>query len=68
LLNASKLRESNISSVSLAKRIWISSDDELLPVLKDALNQKVPAIVDCPVDYSENLRLTEKLGRLICPL
>ena len=51
-----------------AKGYRVTSDDELLPVLKDALNQKVPAIVDCPVDYSENLRLTEKLGRLICPV
>jgi len=51
-----------------AKGYRVTSDDELLPVLKDALTQKVPAIVDCPVDYSENLRLTEKLGRLICPV
>jgi acetolactate synthase I/II/III large subunit len=51
-----------------AKGYRVTSDYELLPVLKDALNQKVPAIVDCPVDYSENLRLTEKLGRLICPV
>lgn len=51
-----------------AKGYRVTSDDELLPILKDALNQKGPAIVDCPVDYSENLRLTEKLGRLICPV
>jgi acetolactate synthase-1/2/3 large subunit len=46
----------------------VSKEDELLPVLKDALSQKRPSIIDCPVDYSENMKLTEKLGRLICPL
>ena len=50
-----------------AKGYRVTSEDELLPILKDALIQNVPAIIDCPVDYSENLRLTEKLGRLICP-
>lgn len=51
-----------------AKGYRVTAEDELLPVLKDALNQKRPAVIDCPVDYSENLKLTEKLGRLICPL
>lgn len=46
----------------------VSSEDELEPILKDALDQHVPAIIDCPVDYSENLLLSEKLGGLICPM
>jgi acetolactate synthase-1/2/3 large subunit len=51
-----------------AKGYRVTSEDELLPILKDAIMQDVPAIIDCPVDYSENLRLSEKLGRLICPI
>jgi acetolactate synthase-1/2/3 large subunit len=51
-----------------AKGYRVTSEDELLPILKDALIQNVPAIIDCPVDYSENLKLSEKLGRLICPM
>jgi acetolactate synthase I/II/III large subunit len=51
-----------------AKGYRITSEDELLPVLKESLKQKVPVIIDCPVDYSENIRLTEKLGKLICPV
>jgi acetolactate synthase I/II/III large subunit len=51
-----------------AKGYRVSSEYELLPALKDALTQRVPAVIDCPVDYSDNLRLTEKLGRLICPI
>ena len=51
-----------------AKGYRVTAEDELLPVLTDALKQKGPSVIDCPVNYSENLKLTEKLGRLICPL
>jgi acetolactate synthase-1/2/3 large subunit len=51
-----------------AKGYRVTSEDELAPVLKDALAQKVPAVIDCPVDYSENVRLSERLGGLICPM
>ena len=34
---------------------------------EDAFRQSVPAVVACPVDYGENLRLTEKLGAWVCP-
>src|SRR4030043_2403699 len=47
-----------------ARGYRVTTENELLPVIKDALVQKVPAIIDCPVDYSENMKLTEKLGRL----
>ena len=46
----------------------ISSTRELLPALQDSLKQKMPTIIDVPVDYRENLRLSEKLGNLICPV
>jgi acetolactate synthase-1/2/3 large subunit len=51
-----------------AKGYRVTSENELLPILKDALIQDVPAIIDCPVDYSENIRFSEKLGGLICPM
>jgi len=25
-------------------------------------------VIDCPVDYRENMKLTEKLGELVCPI
>jgi acetolactate synthase-1/2/3 large subunit len=40
---------------------------ELAPILREALADEVVAVVDCPVDYSENMRLTERLGELVCP-
>jgi acetolactate synthase I/II/III large subunit len=51
-----------------AKGYRISSAEDLFPVLQESLRQNHPVIIDCPVDYSENLKLTEKLGKLICPL
>jgi acetolactate synthase-1/2/3 large subunit len=45
----------------------VTAAEELLPILEEAFDQRVPAVVTCPVDYSENLRLTEKLGAWVCP-
>jgi acetolactate synthase-1/2/3 large subunit len=46
----------------------VTAARELRPVLEEAFAQPVPAVVSCPVDYGENLRLTEKLGALVCPI
>lgn len=42
----------------------VTSADELIPILNDAFSQKVPSVIDCCVDYSENLKLTQKLDGL----
>ena len=42
----------------------VKDPSELRPILVDALKSKVPAVIDCPVDYAENLRLTERLRSL----
>ena len=42
----------------------ITKAEELPAVLKEAFQQKVPAIVDCPVDYSENTKLTQHLKEI----
>ncbi len=46
----------------------VESAQELVPILKTALAQDVPAVIDCPVDYRENLRLSHKSGDLSCPI
>ena len=38
--------------------------DELYPTLMRALELDGPAVIDVPIDYRENLRLTERLGAL----
>ncbi|CAI4033089.1 Acetolactate synthase, catabolic [Nitrospira tepida] len=42
----------------------VTERSELRPILVKALASKVPAVIDCPVDYAENLRLTERLQAL----
>ncbi|OBG65678.1 MULTISPECIES: acetolactate synthase large subunit [unclassified Mycobacterium] len=47
-----------------AKGYRISHADELLPTLRAALADDGVSVIACPVDYSENLRLTDRLGEL----
>lgn len=47
-----------------AKGYRISHADELLPTLRAALADDGVSLICCPVDYSENLRLTDRLGEL----
>jgi acetolactate synthase I/II/III large subunit len=47
-----------------AKGYRINRSDELLPTLKSAVEDNVISVIACPVDYSENMKLTDKLGRL----
>ncbi len=51
-----------------AKGYRVEHADDLLPILKTALADNTVSIIDCPVDYSENLKLTEKLGEMIFQL
>ncbi len=51
-----------------AKGYRIERAEELMPTLKKAIADTTVAIIDCPVDYSENFKLTEKLGSLVCPI
>lgn len=46
----------------------ISSAAELIPTLKEALAQDVPSVIDCPVDYRENIRFSQKAGDLSCAI
>ncbi|MBO0885358.1 MAG: acetolactate synthase large subunit, partial [Mycobacterium sp.] len=47
-----------------AKGYRINSAEELLPTLKAALDEDGVSLISCPVDYSENLHLTDRLGEL----
>lgn len=70
-------RESNIEFtnpdiVKLAeafgtKGYRVESTEQLLPTLQQAIQDNTVVLIDCPVDYSENLKLTEELGKMICP-
>ena len=50
-----------------ARGYRIDSADDLLPTLTEALAADTVSVITCPVDYSENLRLTSTLGELTGP-
>ncbi len=64
-----KLIQNNPNFDYLAKSfgLWgkeLKSCDELIPALEEASKQKGPAIIGIPVDYNENMRLTQRLGKV----
>ncbi|NNM60439.1 MAG: acetolactate synthase large subunit [Legionellales bacterium] len=48
-----------------AKGYRVQSADELIPTLKRAIADNTVVIIDCPVDYSENMKLTEELASML---
>ena len=46
----------------------IESAEDFVPTLKEALAQNVPAVIDCPIDYRENLLFSKQARALSCPL
>ncbi len=70
-------RESNISFTNPdfvklaesfgAKGYRVENTNDLLPTLQQAIKDNTVVLIDCPVDYSENLKLTQELGEMICP-
>jgi acetolactate synthase I/II/III large subunit len=44
----------------------IEGPDELLPALRSSLVGNAPSLIDCPIDYRENEKLTQALGEVIC--
>ena len=46
----------------------VESTSDFIPTLKTALAQDVPTVIDCPVDYRENYRFTQKAGDLSCKM
>ncbi len=51
-----------------ARGYRVAKAEDLLPTLKQALADDTVSVIDCPVDYRENLRLTERLGEMVCPI
>jgi acetolactate synthase I/II/III large subunit len=47
-----------------AKGYKISQPNELLPILRSSLKDNTVSVISCPVDYSENIKLINKLGEL----
>jgi acetolactate synthase-1/2/3 large subunit len=41
---------------------------DLAAALRQALDEKGPSLVVVPIDYRENMLLTERLGNIVCPI
>lgn len=51
-----------------AKGYRVERTEDLLPTLKQALADDTVVIIDCAVDYAENMKLTHRLKDLASPL
>ena len=51
-----------------AKGYRVESANDLIPTINQAIEDDTVVIIDVAVDYSENMKLTEKLGNLVCPI
>jgi len=65
----SDLEFTNPDFAMLAKSfgMWgteVTSADGVLPALEEAFKQDGPALIAVPVDYAENMKLTERLGNV----
>jgi acetolactate synthase-1/2/3 large subunit len=46
----------------------VEATEDLVPTLKEAREQDVPAVIDCPVDYRENLLFSQQTRDLTCSI
>lgn len=47
--------------------VRVERTEDLMPTLNAALARDTVTIIDCPVDYRENLKLTQQLGQITNP-
>lgn len=48
------------------KAYRVEKGENLAATIEDALKQDIPSLIDCRIDYSVNLKLSEKLGSIVC--
>ena len=46
----------------------VESAEALLPTLRQAIADDTVVVIDCPVDYAENMKLTARLKEMKSPL
>jgi acetolactate synthase-1/2/3 large subunit len=44
----------------------VEQTKDLVPLLEKAVKLNKPVLIDCPVDYSENMKMTERLKKIKC--
>jgi acetolactate synthase-1/2/3 large subunit len=51
-----------------ARGYRVERTQDLPAILAEALSNDTVSVIDCPVDYRENAKLTEQMGNLVCPI
>src|SRR5262249_2163649 len=46
----------------------VTGAGELGPILQQAFSHNVPSVIACPVDYGENMKLSQRLGAWVRPV
>ncbi|HED32658.1 MAG TPA: acetolactate synthase large subunit, partial [Gammaproteobacteria bacterium] len=46
----------------------LTESSEIKNVLNTALNETGPSLIVIPIDYRKNMKLTERLGDIACPI
>ena len=46
----------------------VTKTEDIQDTLRKAFTADRPVIIEVPVDYRENIKLTEKLGKIVCPI
>ena len=46
----------------------VENSADLAAALRQALDEKGPSLIVVPIDYRENMLLTERLGNIVCPI
>ena len=47
---------------------FVENSKDLAPALEKAFTERGPSLVVVPIDYRENMKLTERLGDIACPI
>jgi len=47
---------------------FVKNSKDLASVLEQAFNEPGPSLIVVPIDYRENMKLTERLGDIVCPI
>lgn len=47
---------------------YVKESAKLQDTLESAFNEEGPSLVVVPIDYSENMKLTKRLGEITCPI
>ncbi|WP_226577276.1 acetolactate synthase large subunit [Halobacillus litoralis] len=67
----SNIRFGNPDFIQMAKSfgleaIQVNKAADLKQALTEAIKMNKPVLIDCPVDYDENMKLTQKLNNITC--